>query len=421
MRIKLGRKRARFGGVFALAITLCAGILCHRPTRAADWPQFLGPERNGVSRETGLLTSWPQQGPPVLWKTEIGAGFSGPVVAGDRLILFHRIGDDEVVACLKALTGKEQWKFAYPTRYRDDFGFDEGPRSTPTIAGGHVYTLGADGRLHCLELATGKKVWEHSINEEYQVRKGYFGVGTSPLIEGDVVLVNVGGKQAGIVAFDKNTGREVWKATNHEASYSSPVAATLDGIRQASFFTREGIVLLDPRNGDVRFTKRWRARINASVNAATPLVLDGHVFFSASYDTGAVLLRVRKDGVEEVWQNKDSMSNHYNTCLPDGDYLYGFDGRQEEGAKLRCIEWKTGKVRWTCEKTGCGSMVLAEGHLIILDEHGELRLVQATPEAYSEKAHATVLTKPCRSQIALANGLLYARDTKTLICWKLQK
>jgi outer membrane protein assembly factor BamB len=388
---------------------------------AGDWPQFLGPARNGISTDTSLLSAWPKAGPPQLWEKSVGEGYSGPVVAGDRLILFHRVGDDDVVACLDPANGKELWQFAYPTQYQDDLGKGDGPRSTPVIAGNHVYTLGAEGQLHCLELKTGKKIWVRSLKTEYQAPKGFFGVGTSPLVEGNLVLVNVGSKEAGIVAFDKDTGREVWRATNHAASYSSPVAATLDGVRTIIFFTREGIVLLDPQTGTIRYSKRWRSRMNASVNAATPVVVDDYVFVSASYNTGAILLRVRKDGVEEIWHNDESMSNHYNTCIQHAGYLYGFDGRQEEGARLRCVELKTGKVRWTADRFGCGSMVLAEGNLIILTEEGDLVLAEATPDSYKEKARATVLTKPCRSEIALTNGRLFARDGKKLVCWNLKK
>jgi outer membrane protein assembly factor BamB len=388
---------------------------------AADWPQFLGPARNGISPETGLLSAWPKAGPPQLWEKSIGEGFSGPVVVGERLILFHRVGDNDVVVCLDPANGKEQWQFAYPTQFRDDFGKGDGPRSTPVIAGDHVYTLGAEGQLHCLELKTGKKIWDRSLQTEYSAPKGFFGVATSPLVEGNLLLVNVGGKEAGIVAFDKDTGREVWKATKDAASYSSPVAATLDGARTVIFFTREGIVLLDPQNGRVRYSKRWRSRMNASVNAATPLVADDSVFISSSYNTGAILLRVRTQGVEEIWHNDESMSNHYNTCIHHAGHLYGFDGRQEEGARFRCVELKTGKVRWTVDGFGCGSMVLAEGKLIILTENGDLALAEATPESYKEKARSRVLTKPCRSEIALANGRLFARDGKKLVCWNLKK
>jgi outer membrane protein assembly factor BamB len=400
---------------------LIIALLLLGPLTAADWLQWLGPTRNGVSSETGLRASWPRQGPPLVWQKEVGAGFSGPVVVGRRLVLFHRLKDEEVVECLDALTGDRKWRFAYPTEYQDDFGFDEGPRSTPTVAGSRVYTLGAAGVLHCLDLASGKKLWRRSMNEEYQVRKGYFGVGTSPLVEGGVVLVNVGAKKAGIVAFDKETGKEVWKATDDGASYSSPVVAAVAGKRSVFFLTRRGLVVLDPRTGAVRFDKFWRSRMDASVNAATPVVVGDDVFVSACYGTGALLLRFGKGEPEEVWKGDEILSNHYATSVHRGGYLYGFDGRQEQRARLRCVELKTGKVCWTEEEFGCGSMILADRRLIILSEDGDLVLVEATPSAYRERARARVLTSPCRAQIALADCRLYARDGKKLICVDLRK
>jgi outer membrane protein assembly factor BamB len=390
-------------------------------TRAGDWPQLFGPARNGLSTETGLVKSWPAEGPPLLWQRAVGAGYSGPVVAGDRLILFHRLGDEEVVECLQASTGKAEWNFRCPTAYQDDLGKGDGPRATPLVSGERVYTLGAEGKLHCLDLKDGKKIWDRDLNTDYQVRKGFFGVGTTPLLEGRRLLVNVGGTGAGIIALDADNGKEVWRATDHEASYSSPVAATLAGRRQAIFFTREGIVFLDPQTGAVQFSKHFRSRGNASVNAASPVVAGDYVFFSACYGTGAILLQATSTGFNEVWKNTESMLNHYNTCVAHDGYLYGFDGRQEEGAHLRCIELKTSIIAWTAPEAGCGSMILADGKLIVLTEHGELLLVELTPAAYREKARAAVLGQPCRSPMALANGRLYARDPDKLVCWNLRK
>jgi outer membrane protein assembly factor BamB len=389
---------------------------------AADWPQFLGPNRNCTSSETGLLATWPQEGPPKVWEKQVGEGYSGPVVAGDRLILFHRLAKSEVVECLDAATGKPIWKFDYPTAYEDDYGKGNGPRATPAIAGDKVYALGAEGKLHCLELATGKKIWTRALHDDYEVKKGFFGVATSPLVEGNLLLINVGGKGAGIVAFDKDNGKEVWKATDQAASYSSPVAATIDGVRHVFFFTRDGIVGLDPASGKVRFSKRWRARLEASVNAAAPVVVDDLLLVTSSYSTGAILHRVKKDGIEEVWKGDQALSSHYNTPVALGGYLYGLDGRQEGGAaQLRCVELKTGTVKWSRPRFGCASLLLADGRLIALCENGDLVLIDPTPEAYKEKARASVLTRPCRAEIALANGRLYARDDSKLICWNLKK
>ncbi len=417
------RRRVPAAILLSLLPVACIGALTGsgRPAAAADWPQFLGPTRNGISTETDLLTSWPAKGPPVLWERAVGAGFSGPVVVGPWLILFHRVGDKEVVECLEAATGKSRWKADYPTAYRDDYGKGDGPRSTPLVAGGRVFTLGAEGRLHCLDLNTGKVLWQRALHEDYQVPRNFFGVGTSPLLEGGLVIVNVGGKGAGVVALDQNTGKEVWRATDQHASYASPVAATIAGTRHLFVFTREGLVSLDPKTGAVRFSKRWRSRFQASVNAATPLVIGDYLFLSASYNTGAVLLRVHADGADEVWKGDNILSNHYSTSVAYQGFLYGFDGRQEEGARLRCVELKTGKVRWTREPFGCGSLILVGGNLIILAENGDLVSVEATPDAYHEKSRAAVLARPCRAPIALAEGRLFARDERKLVCWDLRK
>jgi outer membrane protein assembly factor BamB len=389
---------------------------------AADWPQFLGPSRNGTSAETGLVDTWPAKGPPVVWERAVGEGFASPVVASGRLLLFHRVGNEDVLQDLDAATGKPGWKYAYPTTYSDGYGKGDGPRSTPVVASGKVYILGAGGQLHCVDRKTGKKVWAKELLSEYTVPNSFFGVGTSPLVEGKLLIVNVGGSDAGIVAFDRDSGKEVWKATSDEASYSSPIAATVDGVRHVFVFTRTGLVSLDPASGKVRFSKRWRSREFTSVNAASPVLLGGnHLFLTASYGTGAVLLKVKKDGVEEVWKNKTSLSAHYNTPVAVGGQLYGFDGRQEFGPRLRCIDWKTGEVRWTEKGHGCGSLLAADGKLFLLNEHGDLVLLKPSPDEYVEKARATVLGSPCRAPLALANGLLYARDGKKLVCWKVKK
>jgi outer membrane protein assembly factor BamB len=392
------------------------------PETAGGWPQFLGPTRNGVSSETGLLQTWGDKGPPELWHKEIGEGFSGPVVAGERVILFHRVDKEEVVDCFDAVKGEPKWKYAYPTTYRDALGKGDGPRATPLVAGDKLYTLGAQGMLLCLDLDKGTKVWSRQLLKDYTVKPSYFGVGTTPLVEGDLLLVNVGGgKGAGIVAFNKANGAEVWKATDDDASYSSPVAATIDGVRHVLFFTRKGVVSIDPANGAVRFSKQWRARIDASVNAATPIIVGDQLFVSASYGTGALLARIKKDKLEEVWSNDETMSCHYDTPVYHDGYLYGFDGREESGAVLRCVELKTAKMKWEKKGFGTGSMIVADGNLILMSENGELVLLGATPEKYDEKSKAAVLTGPVRAYMALANGRLYARDNKKLVCWNLKK
>lgn len=392
-------------------------LLLTPAVKADDWPQFLGPQRNGVSAESGIKP-WDAGGPPVVWSREVGEGFAGPVVAKGRLILFHRVGGEEVVECLTAVDGKPVWKFSYPTDYRDEFGKGDGPRATPSVAGDNVVTYGADGWLHVVDFASGKKRWGRHLTKDYNVPPSFFGVGSSPLVVDERVLVNVGGKEAGIVAFALDSGKELWRATKDGASYASPTLAKVNGTTHAVFFTRNGVVLLDPTTGSVRFTTRWRARYEASVNAATPLIIGDLAFFSTSYETGALLLRLQADSAKVLWDSDEFLTNHYNTSIYHDGHLYGFHGRQEAGPSFRCVELKAQEVRWEKKRFGCGSMILAGDKLVVLLESGALLLVEATPREYRELARAAVFKAgPCRAQIALADGRLFARDEKQLKCF----
>lgn len=389
--------------------------------RGADWPQLLGPARDGHSAETGLNWNWPKDGPKVLWKLDAGSGWAGPVVAAGRLVFFHRVGGEEVVLCLDPATGKEKWKHSYPTKYRDDFNFDDGPRATPTIAGGKVFTLGADGDLSALELASGKALWHRNLLEEYKAGKGFFGAACSPLVMGERVLVNAGGKNAGVVAFDAPTGKELWKATSDGASYSSPTAAELDGKQVGVFLTRTGLRVLDPATGKSLYDFPWKPRIEASVQAATPLVWKDEIFLTVSYATGAVLLRAKKGELEEVWSGDKSLSSQYNTPVRVGDYLYGTHGRSDVGtAALRCVEWKSGAVKWGEANFGVASVIAVDGGILALTEGGDLVRFDASPDGYKERARASILIKPTRAAPALADGRLFARDGRQLVCASLK-
>lgn len=385
--------------------------------RAADWPQFLGPNRNEVSPETDLPDPFPATGPKVVWKKDVGQGFSGPVVSGGKLILFHRLANKETVDCLDARTGKHVWTSDYPTRYQDDFGFDEGPRATPTITDGKVYTFGAEGVLNCWDFESGHSLWRVNTKEQFTAPKGFFGMACSPLVEGHAVIENIGGGQgAGIVAFDNSTGKLLWKATDDEASYSSPVAATFDGKRYVLVFDRDGLVALDPGSGKVYFHFHWRSQSNESVNAATPLVIGDDVFVSASYGTGAAMLRFHESGPDVLWSGDDILSNHYATSVYHHGFLYGFDGRQESGPSLHCVDAKTGKVRWTQDNFGAGTLMVAGNKLLILTEKGQLILAPASPDGYKPASHAQILPFNSRAYPALANGLYYARSKDKLVC-----
>ncbi len=403
------RRRMRWS---ALAMIVAAATV---EVAAQDWPQFLGPARDGRYAGAPLAASWPDGGPRRLWSRPVGAGFAGPVVSGDRVIVFHRVGRREVVEALDAATGDTVWRYDYPTSYRDDFGFDEGPRSVPVVADGRVYTFGAQGQLHAVDLETGAGVWQVDTHDRYGVRKGFFGAAGSPLVEDGRVIANVGGRRGGIVSFDAATGDELWTATDHEASYSSPAAGTFGGRRLALVFTRTGLVGLDPASGEVRFELRWRSRLGASVNAATPLVLGDSVFISASYGTGAALLRIEGGTLAEEWSGDDSMTNHYATAVEHDGVLYGYHGRQEYSPSLRAVDARSGAVRWSEDRFGAGTVTLAGDVLVILRESGELMLAEATPEALRPLARARILPGVVRAYPALADGRLYARNTDTLV------
>ena len=292
------------------------------------------------------------------------------------------------------------------------------------MVNGKIYTFGAEGQLHAIDLATGKQLWNVDTMRRFGVRKGFFGAAGSPLVEDGRVIANIGGKDggkgAGIVAFNADTGAILWTATDDEAGYSSPVGATLGGKRHAVFFTRNGLVGLDPATGTVVFQKRWRSRSASSVNAATPVVVGDLIFVSATYETGAAVLRVKGSELTELWSSDEALSNHYATSVHAKGILYGFHGRQEFTPSFRAVELNTGKVKWSEEKFKAGTVTLAGDRLLILRETGELVLAAATPDAFRPLARAQILPATVRANHALADGFLYARnsDTRdnTLVC-----
>ena len=401
-----------------LSTLLCIGA---GATAIADWPQFLGPERNGTYRGVPIVTAFPSGGPTVVWRKKIGQGLSGPVVVGSRVILFHRIGNQEVVEALDAASGATQWQKGYPTAYRDDFGFDEGPRAVPVVVDGVVYTFGAEGELRATAVEGGDVLWSHKTATEFNVPKGFFGAAGSPLVEGGRVIANIGGAKAGIIAFDARKGNVVWTSTDDAASYSSPAGATIAGQRLALFLTRSGLVGLDPTSGAVRFQRPWRARANASVNAATPLVVDNMIFISAEYGPGAAVLRLEGSATTPLWSSDEVLSNHYATSVYAAGVLYGYHGRQEYGPSLRAVDFKSGQVKWSQDKFGAGTVTLAGEQLVVMREDGELILAPATPAGFKPTARARILPGTVRAYPALDAGRLYVRNDETLVCLDLRR
>jgi outer membrane protein assembly factor BamB len=404
-----------------LLVLASAIVAIAAAARAEDWPQFLGPTRNGVYAGPPLSETWGAQGPPVPWRKAVGAGFAGPVIVQGRVILFHRLGNEEIVDAIDARTGTAQWRYAYPTAYRDDFGFDEGPRAVPVVVDGIVYTFGAEGQLHAIDLAKGTRIWSVDTMQRFEVPKGFFGAAGSPLVEDGRVIANVGGPKAGIVAFEANTGKVLWTATDAGASYSSAVGATIAGRRAAIFFTRAGLVGLAPATGQILWQRPWRARMAASVNAATPLVIGDLIFVSAQYGPGAGVLRLDGSTLTPLWASDEALSNHYATSVHRDGILYGFHGRQEFGQAFRAVELRTGKVHWSEERFGAGTVTLAGDRLVILRENGELVLAAASPDGFKPVARAKILTGTVRAYPALSDGFLFARNDDTLISLDLRR
>lgn len=400
---------------------LCLLFAISIPAVGEEWPQLLGPNRNGSVTDTNVAKNWPKDGPMVVWQKIVGEGFASPVVSGERLVLFHRWDKREIVECLNAETGQQFWSANYPATYKDDFGFDEGPRATPTIHQQRVFTLGADGVFACWALDSGQKLWDLDCRKQFGVGKGFFGIACSPLVEDGGVWLNVGGKGTSIVAFNADTGKVRWKAGDDEASYSSPVASNIGGKRCGLFLTRKQFTVVNLADGKVQFEFPWAPTIQASVSAATPLIIGDKVFISASYGAGAAMLQITDSGVKKLWSGDDILSNHYATSVHHDGFLYGFDGRQEYGCKLRCVEAATGKVRWSEEGLGAGTLSVVNGELLILTEKGELIRGPASPVSFKATGRAQVLPFGARAYPALAHGLFYGRSKDKLVCVSLKR
>jgi len=380
-----------------------------------EWPQILGPHRSGAADQEKLANKWPADGPKVAWRHKVGAGYAGPAVATSKVVIFHRLANEEVLEALDAASGRQLWEARFPTRYESAIAPDDGPRCVPLIHNGRVIAVGAAGTVHCVQLASGEALWSRDVYKDFDAPQGYFGAGSTPVAEGERVLMNVGGKQAGLAAFALADGKPLWKVAGEQASYSSPTLATIDGARHAIFVTRFNVVSVDPASGKERFRFAFGQR-GPTVNAATPLVLfDRRLFVSASYGIGAVFSEIGKQGIKELWASDEIMSSQYTTCVFHGDHLYGIHGRQDAGpAVLRCIEPRQGKVLWSEEGFGTGHLILADDKLVIVKTDGEVVLANASTEKFERLATARMFQATTQALPALADGHLVARDTTTL-------
>jgi outer membrane protein assembly factor BamB len=353
----------------------------------------------------------------------VGTGFAGPAVVGNRVVVFHRVGESERVECLDANTGKSIWRADFPATYRPGVNPDDGPRCVPLVHEQRVYLHGAAGNLYCVELASGRKIWTRDAFRDYGGQEGYFGAGSTPIIADQKLLVNVGGRNAGIVAFDLLTGETRWQATDERASYSSPTMAEFGKAPHVIFLTRLKCVALEPQTGRVAFSFPF-GLTGTTVNAATPIIFDNKLFITANYRIGALLVKL-DDPATKIWANDDSMSSQYSTSVHHRGYLYGMHGREDLGTgELRCVAASTGEVKWSVPAPHTGSLILVGNQLLVLTTDGSLLLIEARSDRYAEQARTQLIRHPTRSLPALSSGKFVYRDNSDakaqLTCLKLR-
>lgn len=410
-------------------ITLAGSLLAQGqsvsrlPAGPGDWPAWRGPDRTGLSTETGLLKQWPTGGPKLLWEIKgLGDGFSTPSVAGGRIFLMGTKGKDEQVMALDAKDGKILWT----TPIGALAGGRPGPRCTPTVDGDLLYALSSDGKLICADTAKGEVRWRKDLKADFGGKTGNWAYAESPLIDGDVLVCTPGGDTATLVALHKKSGDVIWKApvtglkggkrSYATAAYSSVIVAEAAGVKQYIQFLSGGVVGIAAKDGKLLW--HYDHPANGTANCSTPIFRDDAVFAASGYGTGGGLAKLQRDGgqfkTEEAYFVK-SMQNHHGGIILVGDHVYGTGS----GALL-CVEFKTGKVTWDNRSVGKGSVAYADGHLYVRSENGPVALVEATPAGYKEKGR---FDQPDRSaknawpHPVIAGGKLYLRDWDVLLCY----
>ncbi|MBC7805677.1 MAG: PQQ-like beta-propeller repeat protein [Akkermansiaceae bacterium] len=414
--MKQVRSLQKAGLLGLLSVSLCAVAV------ADDWTQWRGPGRTGVSREVGMLKTWPEGGPKLLWSAkDLGEGHSAPSVAKGRIFGMGVRGEKETVWALDEKTGKEVWSTPIAgtiTLEGRQGGY--GSRATPTVDGTYVYSLGVGGELVCLESATGKLVWKKNLVSDFGGAVPRWGYSESPLVDGENVIATPGGSTATMVALNKKTGAVAWKSADPQGStvaYSSAIAADVSGQRQYIQFLTGGVVGLRATDGK----QAWHFAAPASrggINCSTPIFDKGYVFAAAAYGHGGGLAQLTTDAglmaVKEVYFTKQ-MQNHHGGMVLVGDYLYGFDN-----STLTCLEFKTGKVMWAERSVGKGSVMAADGLLYCRSERGPVALVEANPKEYVEKARFEQperSNEPSWAYPVISDGKLYLRDQGVLLCY----
>ncbi|MEP6919838.1 MAG: PQQ-binding-like beta-propeller repeat protein [bacterium] len=399
-------------------LSLALLVLCLSAEAAAqvdgNWPQWRGANRDGISKETGLLKQWPAEGPPLAWKTTgAGGGYSSFAISDGRLYTMGLRADREYIVAFDVATGKQVWATPHGGAFRNDRG--DGPRGTPTVEGDRLYALGGNGDLSSLDTKTGKVVWTVNVLSKFGGSNITWGISESPLIVGEKILVNPGGPGASIVALNKKDGSLIWKSQSDRAGYSSGIPVQIGSTTQVVFFTNSRAVGLDLKDGKLLW--EYARPANDVANVATPVVRGNRVFISSDYGTGAGLVEIKADGkAQEVYFTKD-MRNHHSSSILIGDYLYGFSG-----GILTAMRFDTGEVAWKDRSVGKGSLVFAEGNLYALSENGVVGLIEASPTGYREKGRFRIAqdSLPTWTHPVVAGGRLYLRDQDTIYAYNVK-
>jgi outer membrane protein assembly factor BamB len=386
--------------------------------RADDWPQWRGPQQDGISRETGLLAQWPEKGPAELWRVPLGNGFSAVSVVGEKAFTLFGTTEGEFAAAFNVADGKTLWKSRLGDLLQNG-SYGDGPRATPAVDSGLVYVLSGKGALRCLDAADGRPVWGCDLLEKFDGKPPEYGFAASPVVMGNRLVVVTGARKGkSLAAFDKATGKVLWTALDDKIGYSTPRQVAIDGVGQIIVLMGEAIVSVSPADGKEYWRQEWKTELDA--NVATPLIFGNRLFISTGYGTGCALFelsaREGKPAAEKLWANKE-MKNYFSTSVLVDGYLYGFNN-----TKLTCLDFRTGKTRW---KTGGtdrdnlfnrGSLIAADGKLIIGGEQGLLALAEISPDSYKELAKFKFCDARTWTVPTLSGGRLFLRNEKELAC-----
>jgi outer membrane protein assembly factor BamB len=410
-------RTSRINHLASVSLLIVSSAVCSVAQSVGEWPQWRGPNRDGISTETGLLKQWPAGGPPLVWKAKgAGRGYSSMAISGGRLFTMGVRGDKEYLIALDVATGQEVWATPHGAVYRDDRG--DGPRGTPTIDGNKGYALGANGDLSCFDTTTGRLLWTMNVLKKFGGSNINWGISESPLVLGEKVLINPGGPGASIVALNKKDGSVIWKSQSEPAGYSSAINVEAGGVNQVVFFTSRRAVGLDVRDGKLLW--QYERPANDVANVATPVARANRVFISSDYGVGGGLVEIKAtdNGVraDEVYFTRE-MRNHHSTSVLVGDYLYGFSS-----SILTAMRFDTGEIAWRDRSVGKGSLVYADGNLYCFSENGVVGLVEATPSGYREKGRFTIQqgSLPTWTHPVIAGGRLYIRDQDTIYAYDIK-